>query len=575
MSELSTAALVELESFHHAVPLPKAGVRWVADLDDTLLGPAVVVVPYAIANEHVGLHAVLVDRPLPDYSTPDAVATGLSRRPVALHRSDDVAGIRSSWSRGDAVFVATWDGRDPDGRRSTLRALVPVLGPLLDDPTRPPRLVVPGPADWSLLRDAFAWELPLRRSFHDPEIERFALATHWWIERAKVPGQLSVVVLSDVIHRSWQVPLESDDQLHLGATLACFGPAAGDRRALLVAVADAERRPAGPRSLPSFDNTVFLEALAATGRPPDAAAWQTAVELLWDHVAHRRADVHRAVRIVYADPDLPAAPSIAPTGTKTRPGLVEVERTEWGGHLGRRDEVEADYAAYDEVFRRLGPDDPATDAARRAATSTRNRRLPRHHWPSRFRDATRLGDALELRVVLEDPFARAEARRRGIALPGSVIDAPAPVVGGAVLRSGKWERVYTYTFTLQVAGSRSLGRYRQGKDVSFGPFGFAGVGSVLGEGVVRSVDHSSRTLEVAYTRKATSARGPDAVRQPAPYVVAGNQVEVLPSCKYAHLGDDFMPVGPSPRTHHRPRGGGVVVLAAATVPHHPLPADLR
>jgi hypothetical protein len=60
-----------------------------------------------------------------------------------------------------------------------------------------------------------------------------ALAT--WIERANAPGQLSVVVLSDHLHSSWAVPLEPDDRLHLGASLACFGPGAGSAATLLPA----------------------------------------------------------------------------------------------------------------------------------------------------------------------------------------------------------------------------------------------------------------------------------------------------------------------------------------------------
>ena len=196
MTELSVASVLELDSLHLSRPLPKSNVRWFADLDEPSLGDVVMIAPYAIANEHVGLHAVLVDRPLRDYSSTAAVAAGITARPVRLHLASDLGGIRRSWDDGNAVFAATWDGRDPDGRRATLRALAQIVGPMCATGL-PPRLVVPTPADWNLLRNAFAWELPLRASFHDPDIERFALYAHWWIERAKIPGQQAVIVLLD------------------------------------------------------------------------------------------------------------------------------------------------------------------------------------------------------------------------------------------------------------------------------------------------------------------------------------------------------------------------------------------
>jgi hypothetical protein len=235
VSDLSAASLLELESLRTAMPVPLATVRWVADLDDPGLGPVVLLAPYGIANEHVGLHAVLVDRPLSDYTSAEVVSQSVATAGVRVHLSDDTDGIAASWAAGHPVFIVTWDGRDPDARRTTMRCLAELLGPALTGDL-PPRLVVPADADWTLVRDAIAWELPLRANHHDPAVETFAVHAHWWVERRKMPGQQAVVVLSEHIKASWQVPLEPDDRLHLGATLACFGPEAGDPDAVLRAV---------------------------------------------------------------------------------------------------------------------------------------------------------------------------------------------------------------------------------------------------------------------------------------------------------------------------------------------------
>jgi hypothetical protein len=572
MTDLSVASLLELESLHLSRPVPKSSVRWLADLDDPLLGDVVMMAPYAIANEHVGLHAVLVDRPLPDYSSPGAVTAGITARPVRRHLVSDLDGIRQSWDDGFAVFIATWDGRDPDGRRATVRALAQIVGPAFAAP-RPSRLVVPSPADWTLLRDAFAWELPLRGSFHDRDIEQFALSTHWWIERAKVPGQQSVIVLGELLHQAWQVPLEPDDRLHLGASLACFDPALATPADVMAAVHEAEQAPAGPRSLPAFDNDGFLDALAAIGRPPEASAWEDAIQMLWDHVEHRRAHLHRATRVVFADPGFAAAPSVSMTGVASRPGLLDLELDAWANHTRRRSEVLTAYAAYDVAFAAYGAAAEATDAARREAQTARNLRLPRHLPPWRFRHVTRLTNGLDLRAILEDQFARADARRRGIALPGRVTLAGRPSADPPRSRNGQWTQVFTFSFTVDVGG-RPLGRFRPGRGVAVGDVGVNISEDIRVHGIVTEVNHAASTITISYARNATSRRGAAFIREPRSRITPGEQIELLPALKHAGLSDGYEPVGRAPRTHAGSAARPVVLPAAQLTPR-PIPADLR
>jgi hypothetical protein len=578
MTDLSASSLVELESLRTALPVPLATVRWVADLDQPGLGPVVLLAPYAIANEHVGLHAVLVDRPLPDYTSAEAVTRSIADAEVRVHLSDDPGGIAASWAAGHPVFVVTWDGRDPDGRRATMRCLAELLGPALTGDL-PPRLIVSADADWTLLSDAIGWELPLRASHHDPVVETFAVHAHWWVERRKMPGQQAVVVLSEHIRASWQVPLEPDDRLHLGATLACFGPEAGDPDALLAAVRAAEQQPAGPRSMPHWDNDVFLEALAAIGRPPDRAAWEHAARLLWDHVEHRRAHLHRGMRLVYGDPQLPAAPSVAATGVASRPGLVDLEREAWTGREGfidRRQEVVASYIGYQAAYRDLGADHPAVDMARRDAQSTRQRRMPRHLWRSRFDEMSHLTSALDTRRIIEDGVARADARRRGIALTGRIISAPPPSASPPQLESGKWSSSFTFNATIAVDGQRPLGRFREGSETSFGTVGVTDVDDLRGcDATVTAVDHPNRTITVAYRKTATSARGPDRIKVPPSPFALGSGIELLPSCRFATLHDQSFFAGARPATHVRPPGGGRIVLAPAGIAPRAVPDDLR
>lgn len=575
MTQLTADALVELDSIYAAEPVPKSSVRWVGDVDEPLLGDSVLLAPYAIANEHVGVHAVLVDRPLADYSSLRTIGDELQNDAVRLHRSDDLSGIVRSWQAGHPVFIATWDGRDPDGRRSTLRAMAEIIQPMFADPTRPPRVIVPGPADWNLLRDAFAWELPLRASFHDSVVEQFALAGHWWIERAKIPGQQLVIVLLNHIRSAWQVPLEPDDQLHLGAVLECFGDRAGDRAQLLDAVRRAEGQPAGPRSMPTFDNEQFLDALGAIGRPPARRPWDNAIELLWGHVAHRRGHLHRAMRLVFADPDLPAAPSVSSTGVRTRPGLIDVEREEWAGHQARRGTVLTAYTAYDLAYRAGGEDHPDTKTARTAANSERNLHLPRHLARTRFSSVDQLTNALDLRKTVEDSFARASARQRGIAAPGIVISAPPPVAGQPTMRGTSWEQIFTFEFTLSAPG-RQLGRMREGRQVSFGPDGLGDLRQVIDEGTVTATNYAASTITITYVRKATSTRGPDRIRIPGPRVAAGATIElIMPSRRHASLNKRHDPVGPPPSTHASRPGGIALNLQACNAPIVAMPQDLR
>jgi hypothetical protein len=572
VTDLSVASLLELESLHLSRPMPKSNVRWFTNLDDPSLGDVVMMIPYAIANEHVGLHAVLLDRPLPDYSSPAAVTVGITARPVRQHLASDLQGIRQSWDDGYAVFVATWDGRDPDGRRATMHALAPIVGPVFAT-RRPPRLVVPSPADWTLLRDAFAWELPLRARFHDRDVEQFALHTHWWIERAKIPGQQSVIVLWELLHQAWQVPLEPDDRLHLGASLACFDPAVATSADVIAAVHQAELAPAGPRSLPSFDNDGFLDALGAIGRPPDPAAWEDAMQMLWGHVEHRRAHLHRATRIAFADPGFVAAPSVYATGVASRPGLIDLELGAWTDHSRRRSEVLTAYAAYDAAFITNGATAEVTNAARRDANTARNLRLPRHLPPWRFRQVTRLTDGLDLRAILEDRFARADARRRGIAVPGRVTVADRPIADPPRQRNGRWAQVFTFSFTVD-AGGRPLGRFRLGRGVAVGDVGVNTAEDVRVHGIVTNVNHAASTITIAYTRNATSSLGPTFIREPRPRLAPGEDVELLPALKYAGLGDGYEPIGPAPRTHAGSAARPAVVSAARTAPR-PIPADLQ
>lgn len=574
MNQLSVNALIELESIHVAEPVPKASVRWIADIDEPLLGEAVLLAPYAIANEHVGIHAVLVDRPLSDYGSVQGIEDQLRNNPVHLHRSDDLSGIARSWRAGHPVFIATWDGRDPDGRRSTLRAMAELMQPMFADAARPPRVIVPGPADWNLLRDAIAWELPLRASFHDPVVERFALAGHWWIERAKMPGEQSVVVLLDQIRSAWQLPLEPADQLHLGAALECFGDHAGDRTALLDAVRMAERRPAGPRSMPAFDNEEFLDALAEIGRPPAQGPWDAAVELLWNHVEHRRTHIHRAMRLVFGDSDLPPAPSVRPTGVATRPGLIDVELQAWTDHQSRRNTVLTAYDAYDLAYRTSGESHPDTKSAREAANSIRTLRLPRHLARTRYSSVENLTNALELCKTVEDSFQRASDRQRGIAVPGVVISAPPPTAGPPEIVRTSWQQTFTFEFTLSAPG-RQLGRMREGKQVSFGPAGLGDLSQVLGDGTVTITDYVNSTVTITYTKKATSSVGPDRIRTPRPLVTSGAEVELIPCRRYARLNERYEPVGPTPSTHASRQGADSLTLPASNAPVLPVPDDLR
>ena len=153
--------------------------------------------------------------------------------------------------------------------------------------------------------------------------------------------------------------------------------------------------------------------------------------------------------------------------------------------------------------------------------------------------------------MLEDRSARADARRRGIAVPGHVTVAGPPIADIPQQRNGRWTQVFTFSFTVDAAG-RPLGRFRLGRGVSVGDPGVSTVQDIRVHGIVTEVNYAASTITIAYTRNATSSRGPAHIRQPRPHLAPGEEVELLPALKYAGLGDRYEPVGPPPRTHAAP-----------------------
>jgi hypothetical protein len=92
-------------------------------------------------------------------------------------------------------------------------------------------------------------------------------------DRAQVPGQQAVVVLTEVLATHWVTPLQPSQEGHLGALLATLDPPVGQDVAALVRAAEALTM--GPRTAPQFDNVVLKPRLdrytdaRRRGAPPE------------------------------------------------------------------------------------------------------------------------------------------------------------------------------------------------------------------------------------------------------------------------------------------------------------------
>lgn len=121
---------------------------------------------------------------------------------------------------------------------------------------RSPQLVVTSPGALRHLRNIAE---DLRFLERDAHIARFATNLSYFTDRAQVPGQQAVVVLTEVLSTHWVTPLQPYQEAHLGALLATLDPAPDQDVTELVRAAEALTM--GPRTAPAFDNTVLAPRL--------------------------------------------------------------------------------------------------------------------------------------------------------------------------------------------------------------------------------------------------------------------------------------------------------------------------
>lgn len=572
------AAYLELEAYRRGRAVAASSTRWHADLDDERLGAPVIFCGYAIANEHVGLHAFLLDRPG-------------SSAPVEVVRADDLDLARAAWAGGSPVFVVAFDGRSPAGRSMSLNALSLLLGDELEGDV-PPRLFLPSRADWALLREVLCWELDRlprlnvgaaedgSRREERGAISSLLLGAHYFVERAGSPGTQALTVLADALGEAFVVPSPVGSHPHLGAALSWLVEEDRDPEMAYEEALAAEQLPAGPRSRPEFDNAVLLPALEELNRlrragEPFEEQWQAAAEALFVHVGGRRELAQRAIAAIWSSPAHRRAASTE--------DLVELEVGAWGDHRTRVARVREALTAFTDLADAEDCEGSArataeTAAARDAVRSRRRSLLPTRAWRSRFGEWEARSQALELRRLVEDVVARAEARVRGATLAGevdavAVVSDPAVALGDTVNARGetmtRWSTTFRATLVLRVDDDVPLGRFRRGAEVLLGPDRACPPCDVPGlTWVFVEANHAHRLVTLQSERRATksapaAAGAPHLSRFKVPAAFEmlprrGARAEVLPISGVARLALDVppRPSGPAPATHLGGVGAG-------------------
>lgn len=114
-------------------------------------------------------------------------------------------------------------------------------------------------------------------------IARFATNLSYFTDRAEVPGQQAVVVLTDVLATHWVTPLQPYQEAHLGALLATLDPPQGQD--VMELVRQAETLTMGPRTAPVFDNTALEPRLARYTKARRRGAPQEELDRHRDEIA--------------------------------------------------------------------------------------------------------------------------------------------------------------------------------------------------------------------------------------------------------------------------------------------------
>lgn len=456
MKDLVERLRLEAHRLGHAVP--RASHRRVTVRDD-----ARVLSLYAIADEHRALQGFLLD--------------GVGGRRDANVLPRDAHGALP-------VFHTAGDSRRRDDSYELLEVLADYLLPWFDGFRDDgfPQLVLPGEADWALLREISADARRPRRSYRRPRAERLAQLLGYHVQQAEVAGQQCVVLLTRALADLYVTGMPAADEAHLGAFLAWFEASTPT----LDRLEEVEQLPAGIRTRPEWDNRHYLpvleklnaarkavalaradalpaarvDALAAEVRDADALARA----LLWDHVAHQHGMARRALRLL-ADPALapPPLPSLGEHPTRKGPaGLVALEVDAWRSFLQRFDPMDRACAAWHAA----GDGEEADAAHQTAAEAVRaiSRRAPR--WM--FTERQERAEALDWRVVVEDRYARAEARLRGVTVHGRVVHVAADRVPNPGAGSRRWFRttvvIETEQESLVVTRGTAFSRIDPGPD---------------------------------------------------------------------------------------------------------------
>ena len=521
--------LVRLEAYRTGRAAPVA-----SHLRVRLQPDARLLIPMALANEHRAFQVVVLDR-----------LDGPVRRPRALTLP---TGPGASLP---AVAVAG-DARRPEDATEVFDWLAAELLPWFETKRGRgfPQLVVPSEAAWELVREAALFIRTPRPSFPRPAVERLGEMLSFFVERRGVPGQQSVVVLTEALCDHWLPGVPDADTSHLGVDLLWFS----GHRPCLADVEAAEGIPMGVRTRPEFDAEYLVADLAAVNAArrrheaaPTAqtlAALATARRRLTGRLVPVVANIHlasrRAAGILWGSglPELPALsePPVrrasSRAGGPNPKGLVGLERVAWEEFLGRRDD--GDLMA---------------------------RRAPR--WQLLPREG-RL-EAYIATLVVEDRYARASARLAGEVLVGRVTSATTRRVANPDPRKSRlwWETtivVVSHQDVLTAADTKAYSWLARGVEAAWQVPTAHWV-------VTGPPARTGATIEV-------TLRALCGVQPPAP--AAGTEAEFLQAARLSF--SPFQPQsGPMPPTHTRvwdaaARRYAPVVLSASAGP--PLPAHL-
>ena len=245
---------------------------------------------------------------------------------------------------GPARVRALADPSDRDERRQLYGALGADVSRYLEFCERQqlaPQIVLTSPNAlelWINLADDF-------RSFpFEPDLAALAKSVTFFTERAQLPGQQAVVILTDVLSHHWVPPLEPLQEQHLGVVLVCHDGPRGDAT-IYDRMLVAKESPMGSSTTPRFDNDVLMPRLDAYRRARRRRLPSAELAPLVDAITRPLGDVVRPMIAAMEQ----AVAILAAAALPSLPEVANWQAAEWeafrrfqqhlraGGHIPRRD----------------------------------------------------------------------------------------------------------------------------------------------------------------------------------------------------------------------------------------------